>query len=104
MCRCDGVTEWHGLRVGYYSSIMLRSATAVDLSSCGPQSHEQHRAARLKHLDVVTQTSQQWTTKVRCKSGQHVMTGVVERLAAHCPQVVGDNCVPVPFLISTSYT
>ena len=70
-----------------------RRAAIVDLSSGGSQSSDEHRSALLRHLDVVNQTAQQSTTKLRCKSCKHVMTGVGERIAAHFAQVSGRSVV-----------
>ena len=64
-----------------------RKASIVDLSSGGSQSSDEHRSALLRHLDVVNQTAQQPTTKLRCKCCKHIMTGVGERIAAHFAQV-----------------
>ena len=69
-----------------------RRAAIVDLSSAGSQSSDEHRSALLRHLDVVNQTAQQ-STKLRCKSCKHVMTGVGERIAAHFAQVSGRSVV-----------
>ena len=64
----------------------------MDLSSGGSQSSDEHRSALLRHLDVVNQTAQQ-STKLRCKSCKHVMTGVGGRIAAHFAQVSARSVV-----------
>ena len=69
-----------------------RRAAIVDLSSGGSQSSDEHRSALLRHLDVVNQTAQQ-STKLRCKSCKHVMTGVGGRIAAHFAQVSARSVV-----------
>ena len=65
----------------------------MESSSRGSQSSDEHRSALPRHLDVVNQTAQQSTTKLRCKSCEHVMTGVGERIAAHFAQVSGRSVV-----------
>ena len=82
MYRCDEV-PYHG----------VQEAAILEIYSRGSQSSDEHRSALLRHLDVVNQTAQQSTTKLRCKSCEHVMTGVGGRIAAQFAQVSGRSVV-----------
>ena len=80
VCRCDEVA-YYGVQECLHSRFILGRAPALPRAS--------HRASetprlldRCRYPDVSTSWSQQ-STKLRCKSCKHVMTGAAERLAEH---------------------